>query len=515
MSLSNRFLILLLGTLGLVLVGLSTALYVTSRIYLDRRVDDRLTAILSMLNTCADATPGWVRWEPREKRLPPSRWRERDATTWLVTDGRGHLLTCPRDLRHEELRLSWASRIGAGTLTDRVRDRMGRSWRVSLIRLGRTGGDPLGGERPRDTPDGKSYHDEVVLVAFASLEETERTLASLGSFLVGIGLVVWITAALCARWLLRKAMGPLTRLVESARVLDSANPDWTLAEVGTNDELDDLRRAFNELLARLHEAYDRQRRFSSEASHQLRTPVAVMIGHLEVAQRHERSGEHYRRVIQLAHQRAVDLGRIVESLLFLSRPDRTTLTQSALIDLNSWLAKHLADRPADDRSSDIALRSSGPGTLWIKAQPHLLGQAVDNLLENACKYSSPGQPIVVETARDGESAVIVVQDSGCGIAPGDLTRIFEPFYRSSTSHHQVPGAGLGLSVVDRIVRAFGGTVTARSEVGRGSRFELRLPVDSSCDDEPSLIADSRPVWIDADRGGDPVAGPRTHPNTAS
>ena len=249
-------------------------------------------------------------------------------------------------------------------------------------------------------------------------------------------------------------MRPLTRLVESARVLDSANPDWTLPEVGTHDELDDLRRTFNELLARLHEAYDRQRRFSSEASHQLRTPVAVMIGHLEVAQRHERSSEHYRRVIQLAHQRSVDLGRIVESLLFLSRPDRSTLTQSALIDLDSWLAKHLADRPADDRSSDIALRSTRQGVLGIKAQPHLLGQAVDNLLDNACKYSSPGQPIIVETAREGESAVIAVQDAGCGIERGDLTRIFEPFFRSSTSHHQVPGAGLGLSVVKRIVDGF-------------------------------------------------------------
>ena len=95
MSLSNRFSILLLGILGLILVGFSTALFVTSRIYLNRQVDDRLTAILNLLNTCVDPKPGWVRWEPRKKRLPPSRWNERHATTWLVTDGRGRLLTCP------------------------------------------------------------------------------------------------------------------------------------------------------------------------------------------------------------------------------------------------------------------------------------------------------------------------------------------------------------------------------------------------------------------------------------
>src|SRR5262249_44715583 len=124
--------------------------------------------------------------------------------------------------------------------------------------------------------------------------------------------------------------------------------------------------------------------------------------------------------------------------------------------------------------------------LWIKAQPHLLSQLVENLLDNACKYSHPGQPIVLITEKEGASALIAVQDSGCGIAREDLTRIFEPFFRSSsTSHQRVPGVGLGLSVVARIVKAFGGTVTARSEIGRGSRFEVRLPMPESSDQESS------------------------------
>jgi len=98
MSLSNRFSTLLLGTLGFVLVGFSIALFVTSRIYLNRQVEDRLTATLNLMNTCVEPKPGWVRWEPRKRRLPPSRWNERHGTTWLVTDGRGRLLTCPENL---------------------------------------------------------------------------------------------------------------------------------------------------------------------------------------------------------------------------------------------------------------------------------------------------------------------------------------------------------------------------------------------------------------------------------
>jgi signal transduction histidine kinase len=368
---------------------------------------------------------------------------------------------------------------------------------VAQSRFRPTGGPSAGLTRPKDTDDGKSYHDGVVIAAFGRLDETDATVASLGWFLVSISLLVWMLAAFCARWLLRKTMIPLTRLVESARSLDPCNPGWTLAEVGTRDELEELRRAFNDLLARLQEAYDRQRRFSSEASHQLRTPVAVMIGHLEVALRHERTGEHYRHVIELAHKRSVELGRLVESLLFLSRPQAATLTQLEVVDLDRWLASYLENRPEQSRSHDISLRSSAECSLWIKAQPHLLAQLVENLLDNACKYSLPGKPIVVEMARDGAAALLAVQDSGCGIAREDLGRIFEPFFRSSwTLHQRVPGVGLGLSVVQRIVSAFGGTLTARSEPGQGSRFEIRLPIVEAADQTSGERPRQPPAHVD-------------------
>jgi signal transduction histidine kinase len=401
--------------------------------------------------------------------------------------------------------------MGAGTLPVRVSDRKGRSWRAAQVRIAPTGGGESGVDRPEDTPDGKSYHDEIVFAAFGSLEETEAALTSLGSFLVCISIVIWLTVAFCARWLLRKTMQPLTRLVESAQALDAANPGWALAEVGTRDELDDLRRAFNDLLARLREAYDRQRRFSSEASHQLRTPVAVMIGHLEVVQRYERSGEQYRHVIRLAHKRAVELGQIVESLLFLSRPGNSTLTQFEPLDLGRWLMNYLEDRPKQDRSRDIVVRSGETGPLWIEAQPNLLGQLVENLLDNACKYSLPGQPVFLETASVGPFALLVVEDSGSGIASEDLTRIFEPFIRSSSSICKgVPGVGLGLSVVARIAESFGGTVTAQSEIGRGSRFEVRLPMTEAPDPESSVVARVCPESADTDHGHQSVSRASMH-----
>jgi signal transduction histidine kinase len=489
MSLTNRFSVLLLATLGFTLVGFSAALFASSRIYLVHQADERLGAILTLLGTCVDARPGWVRWEPREKRLPPSRWYERHATTWLVYDGEGRLLTSPRNLPREQLTGRWVPRSGSSALPDRVTDINGRSWRVAQQRVKPAAARESGSEWPADTPDGKSYHNEVLLLAFVSLDETEAALATLGWFLVSISTLIWVTAAVCARWLSRKTLVPLTKLVQSARNLDATNPGWSLPEVGTRDELYDLRNAFNDLLGRLHQAYERQRRFSGDASHQLRTPVAIMIGHLEVALRSDRTVEQYLRVVRVAHRRAVSLGQIAESLLFLSRAGSSLLSRSGPIELRGWLAEHMGSRAENPRSSDIRVEVFSAEPQWVNAQPHLLAQLVENLLENACKYSVPGTPVVVALRRDGPAALLSVEDSGCGIAPEDLARIFEPFFRSTLSQGDgPPGVGLGLSVVERVATAFGGTVAVGSIVGRGSRFVVSLPLTAAPDPAGTPVA---------------------------
>jgi signal transduction histidine kinase len=158
----------------------------------------------------------------------------------------------------------------------------------------------------------------------------------------------------------------------------------------------------------------------------------------------------------------------------------------------------MESRPRNFRSSDIVVESNIDLPLWIKAQPHLLGQLVENLLDNACKYSRPGTPIVVRVSRKGEFALLSVEDSGCGIAREDLASIFEPFFRSSrTAPEPVSGVGLGLSVAQRIVQAFGGTVAVQSEVGHGSRFEVALSLTAALDREASAAAHGRPVPTEA------------------
>jgi signal transduction histidine kinase len=475
MSLSSRFAIVMLVTLGVTLLGFSVAMFVSTRLYLARQVDERLLAYLALLSTGADANAGYVRWEYRPKRLPPGRWTEPAAMTWLVFDGSGELLSAPTNVPLDQLDETWRPRGPEARIPHQVTDRTGRSWLVEQRLVKPTGRALPGVPRPVDTPDGKSYHDALVLAAFASQSESQAALATLAWFLLAISSFILITAAACVRRMSRSMLAPLTRLAASAQKLDPSNPGWTLEEVGTGDELEDMRGAFNDLLGRLHQAYERQRRFGGDASHQLRTPVAIMIGHLEVALRADRSAEQYRRVVEVAHRRAVTLGRIVESLLFLSRGGSSLLSNLRPIELNEWLTNWLANRPEDSRTGD--LRSAlAERKVWIEAQPQLLGQLLENLIDNACQYSDPGRMVEIKVAPARDRVALAVEDQGRGIAEADLPHIFEPFFRGGQATGLGPrGAGLGLSVVERIATAFGGMSSVQSTLGKGTRFEFSFP----------------------------------------
>ncbi len=168
----------------------------------------------------------------------------------------------------------------------------------------------------------------------------------------------------------------------------------------------------------------------------------------------------------------------MEALLFLARAEgESQLPDAEPIGLGHLVADHLAARPEAESGRVVHRPGDGDGPT-VRAHPALLDQLLANLLENAASHGGPAGRIVVETGRRGDAALLAVEDSGPGIPAEDLPRVLEPFYRSSQARrHGVPGVGLGLAVVDRIARLFGGEVAVRSEPGRGCRVEVRLPVD--------------------------------------
>jgi two-component system, OmpR family, sensor kinase len=486
MSLTGRFSALFLAALGLALIVFSAALYISARVYLEHRVHERLDATLSILAAAAEIHSDDVQWEPHERVVMPGQESGPDRMRWMVLDERGQPVDRSRNLAgSDDLAEELARRGDGDSGRGRLVDRRGGTWRVSQ-RVLRPAGTPTSGSRGRAAGQGggpsaarrrRGMHASLILVACAPLGPTEATLATLAGLLAALSVGICLLAAAVCRGLSRRALLPLTRMVESARGLDAADPGWCLAEAGTGDELDDLGRAFNDLLGRLHIAYERQRRFSGDASHQLRTPLTVLIGQLQVALRHERSGEEYRRALTSSLGRAEQLARIVEALLFLSRAEAEAgLPGVEPMELHGWTAEHLASRPAAGGETRIVHHPDGPDPLWIRAHPALLGQLLDNLLDNAARHGPSDSPIVVETLRGQRGAILAVEDRGPGIAPADLPHIFEPFYRSAQARRRgVPGVGLGLAVVRRIATACGGCVSVHSEPGAGARFEVHFP----------------------------------------
>ena len=326
-----------------------------------------------------------------------------------------------------------------------------------------------------------------MLAAWASLEPVESEIRSLAATLPLLSLVLWALAAGIGRHFGRRALAPLTVMAESARTMPF--DDCRLPSPGTRDELEDFARSFNGLLDRLHVALERQKQFTGQASHQLRTPLAALIAAIEVARRRPRTVEEHERVLDRLHDDAVRLWRVVEALLFLARAEAEAgLPDLERLDLAAWAAEQLRAWNGHERAADLRFEGSDKDPLWTQAHRPLLGQLLDNLIENACKYSGPDTPIIVRVWREPDVVALAVEDRGCGISPEDLPHVFEPFYRADSARQLGhAGVGLGLAVARRIATTHGGTITANSTPGSGCRFVVRLPQAPAQEVAPVLV----------------------------
>ena len=482
MTLVTRVSVAFLVALALALGGFSACLYYVAGLRLRLALDQELEATL-------DRFPD--RPEGESGRVTLGRLRR------VGSAGRGHARRrCVRwsSTAATSARLRWTSRRRSkGPMACDGGCSRGRSAAVAAI-AGRP--RPRAAEH-RQRPPGRDEREGAapvrerpprVLAAWASLEPVESEIRSLAAVLPLIALGLWTLAAAVGRHFARRAVAPLTLMAESARTMPF--DDGRLPSPGTRDELEDFAHSFNGLLDRLQVALERQRQFTGQASHQLRTPLAALIAAIEVARRRRRTVEEHERVLDRLHDDAVRLWRVVEALLFLARADAEAgLPDLECLDLAAWASDHLRTWSGHERADDLRFEECDGEPLWTRAHRPLLGQLVDNLLENACKYSEPGMPIVVRAWCELDAVALAVEDRGCGIPAEDLPRVFEPFYRAESARRLGrAGVGLGLAVARRIAVTHGGTITAESEPGRGSRFVVRLPRVPTPGVAPAVVA---------------------------
>jgi signal transduction histidine kinase len=479
MSLSTRLSLFFLAALAVVLLGFSSTLYLLGRSYLNHQLDERLEQALDTLEAAIDIETGGLEWEPEERRLTLGVESGVEQVRWTVHDGRGRVVDRSPNVANEPFPPPLAPEALPELPIDQTAMTDAPGWRIARrhLRLGEL--VQLGWGHPEDDEsDEETEYPELVLTAGLSPSPVEAGLNRLALALGGVSAAVLALAAVLGRWLCRRALAPIVHMAAAARAKAGSDDLSGLPNPGTGDELEDLGRAFNALLDRRREALERQQQFTGDASHQLRTPVAGLLSLVEVVRRRPRPAEEYEQTLDQVHREANRLRQIVDSLLFLARTEaESEPLKGEPIDLADWTPAALARWRSHARADDLHFEGPDHG-VWTRAHAPLLTQAVENLVDNAFKYSEPGSPVTVRTWREPGAACLAVEDRGCGLSPEEAASVFEPFYRSPRARLIGRcGVGLGLSVVQRIVDAARGSIRVESRPGQGSRFTIRLPED--------------------------------------
>jgi heavy metal sensor kinase len=318
-----------------------------------------------------------------------------------------------------------------------------------------------------------------VLQVARSMAEIQYALRLLFYALTVGGVVVLLAAARGGAWLTRAAFRPIDEIAQTAQsIVRAEDLSRRIPVPPAADELQRLTITVNDLLARLEELFNHQRRFIADVSHELRTPLTAMQGNLEVLARGAaRDPQLLNESLDDMRREVARLIRMVNDLLLLARSDAGIQIRRDPVELDTLLLEtHRELRPL---AGQVQLRIGEEDQAVVIGDRDRIKQALLNLGINAIQHTPPGGVVTLSlTIRDGHAALSVA-DTGYGIAPQDLPHIFERFYRADQSRcHNGGGAGLGLSIVRSVVEAHGGKVLVSSEPGKGSVFTMLLPLDS-------------------------------------
>ena len=466
MTLVSRVSAFILAALAVCLAGYSLSTYWLIRRHLVSEFDLQLQSALNVLVAAVEVEDDGVKWQPTDHTITLGDEQRAEEVRWMIVD--------------EAQRTVDRSRNLTASVADRALLELGRSPLAAETIVGAVQ-QHLEAPHPKTANEREPDEFAAVLITVARDEtQLQADLLQLTLLVCLLPLALLAAAAIAGRRYCRRALLPLGAMAARARSMTQADFRLRLPGGERQDELADLAGAFNGLLDQLEQAYERQHRFTGDAAHQLRTPLTVLRGQLDVALRRPRSAEEYRTTLDTLRTQTAELQQIVEAMLFLARSEGDSPPpETEDVILADWLPAHLEHWQQHPRSADLAPHIDPAAR--VRASLPLLGQALDNLISNALKYSPPGTPVLVSAqarngGQDGATVVLSVEDQGSGIPAEDQEAIFEPFFRSAAARQSgITGTGLGLAIVARIAAALGGRASCDSELGHGSRFALILP----------------------------------------
>lgn len=302
---------------------------------------------------------------------------------------------------------------------------------------------------------------------------SQNILNVLGQRMFLVSLLGIALAGILSFSLARRALEPIREVRDAAAEITGKNLNRRVPEPGTNDEVEDLARTLNSMLERLESSFETQRRFTADASHELRTPVTAIGGHASYLLRRTNPTEAQRESLEAISSLSARLGRLIGDLLDLARADAGFGVEPVPTSLVAIAEEVHLEVAAIAGNAEVEI--IGSRDIKANVDPHRFRQVIRNLVQNALKAGS--SRVAVEVTKGVDHVTLAVQDNGSGIAPEHLGKLFDRFYRVDSSRDRgAGGSGLGLSIVKWIVEAHGGELRVASKLGEGSRFEVVLPV---------------------------------------
>ena len=285
-----------------------------------------------------------------------------------------------------------------------------------------------------------------------------------------------ILTGLSGVFLVQLTLRPVDQMIATIHQITAENLKLRLEIPGTKDEIDSLARTFNQMIARLDEAFTTQRQFMEDISHELKTPLSVLKGELEVTLKRIRSTQEYETTLHSSLEEVNHLAGIVENLLTLARFDaKTTTLQAVPLDLDALLKDAVEAIQVLAIQKNISLQLNSAHTVEIIADKNQLKRLLLNILDNAIKYTPSGGKISIDLRQQKDTADIEISDTGIGIPESELPHIFDRFYRVDKSRSSA-GFGLGLSIAQSIAMAHGGKIYAKPNLPQGTVFIISIPL---------------------------------------
>lgn len=340
-------------------------------------------------------------------------------------------------------------------------------------------------------------HNQItkIIQVASSLEEVEDALNTLLIILIIAVPLTLMIASLGGQFLASKALKPVDRITQTAREITSQNLNKRIEPPKVKDEISRLIETFNDMISRLDQSFRQVKQFTADASHELKTPLTILKGEVEVALRKERSLQDYEQVLKSNLEEINRMSQIVEDLLLLSKAEMGEIKLNhERINLTEILNEVVGQMSLLAQSKNINI-----GTSNHDEEIHMIGDGLRirelflNLIENGIKYTEEGgsllitlvkespdgqKKVAIPVEKDGEEyAKIIFKDTGIGISKEDLPKIFNRFYRVDKARsREAGGSGLGLSICKWIVEAHKGEISVESELGKGSTFIVKLPL---------------------------------------